>query len=447
MLRSLTALTLALGLITAGCADDTASPEASDAPADAAGADAAGDAAFDVAEDAGDLGPCDPTPGACEGAGDDGPGRISEHAAAYDEGTLQMLVFGGSSAVPENCDPAVPAAFLADTWLWDDVCDTWTAVDGTGPSARGRHVMASGNGSAWTFGGRFRADGSTGGNYTLFPELWRFDFATRGWTEVAVTGAGPDGRTNGAMVWDTSRERLWLFGGNTSGNGGAYAPEDDVWSFDPATSTWTEHAAPGGPTPRLFHNATYDAARDRLVVYGGLDDPGFVAPPDYFTDIWALDLDALTWTQLQNEVGAPDGRFWAGLVHDTTSDTYLLFGGHDATDVGNRNDSWIFSAANDVWLRLVEGDTYNSPQIGPCDFPPDFTTVDIAQPERRSGHTLVWAETCGHALLFGGKTDCGAANDVWAYQDETWTAVATATAGEVCHRFRPNPDNCANLCF
>jgi hypothetical protein len=50
-------------------------------------------------------------------------------------------------------------------------------------------------------------------------------------------------------------------------------------------------------------------------------------------------------------------------------------------------------------------------------------------------------------LLFGGKTDCGAVNDMWRYDAEAWTNLELATAGEACHRWRSNPDNCVNMCF
>ncbi len=431
-------------LALVACGDDSATELTADAgETDVADA---GDAGQDSGADTGEASPCEPTPARCEAFGTDQPPRTSEHGAAYLNGTAEMVVFGGTTAVPENCNPAVAAAYVADTWVYDDACAAWTLVPGNGPTARGRHAMAASADAAWVFGGRWRTTGASSGEYTLYDELWRFDGAAQSW-ELASTG-GPDARTNSVLTWDSTAERLLLFGGNNSASGMDIGPLNDVWEYDPIGGSWTELAPSGtAPAPRLSAAGLYDAERHRFVVYGGFDSFDFGGGIDYFSDVWALDLNTMTWEQLANEVGGPDGRFGAAMVHDTEFDNYLLFGGHDDQMLGNRNDNWLFFPENNSWGQLGLGDTFNSPQIGVCDFPPDFTTIDPALPERRNYHSFVWSDTCGHGLMFGGKTDCGSANDVWSYADETWTEEVVATAGEVCVRFRNNPENCVNLCF
>ena len=167
----------------------------------------------------------------------------------------------------------------------------------------------------------------------------------------------------------------------------------------------------------------------------------------YFSDLLALNLETGAWTTLANgSTARMQGRFWAGLVHDTVHDHYVVFGGHDDQTLGNRNDLYLYDPTRDRWLREAEGDTFNKPANGPCDFPIDFVNVEAALPERRNAHSFVWSD-CGHAVLFGGKTDCGAINDVWRYDGQTWTEALPADEGEACLRFRNNPDNCQNLCF
>ena len=294
------------------------------------------------------------------------------------------------------------------------------------------------------FGGRWRADGATSGTYDMFGDLWRFDPVARTWTRSQATGPSP--RANATLVWDSTRERLVLFGGNMSASGASIVPLDDVWFYSPADDAWTQAATGAGPAARLAAAGLYDAARDQLVVFGGFDTLAFEGDVSYFDDVWALDLESLAWQRLGRGVG-PDGRFGAAWVHDTTLDSYVLFGGHDDQVLGNRNDTWVFVPSSNAWAIVGLGDAFNAPQIGFCEFPPDFTTVDRAFPERRNYHTMVWSQTCGRGLVFGGKTDCGASNDVWTYRDEAWQNAVAATSGEVCARFRSNIDNCANLCF
>jgi hypothetical protein len=58
-------------------------------------------------------------------------------------------------------------------------------------------------------------------------------------------------------------QRLFLFGGRGDEILG------DLWSYDVATGTWTEVTASPAPSARFGHNAAFDAARGRLLLFGG----------------------------------------------------------------------------------------------------------------------------------------------------------------------------------
>lgn len=444
---------LLVGLLLAGCGTtDDSGDDSTDAGGSDMGADGGGDAASDLAGDVAeapiywpDLS-CEPSDDRCAAFGDERPGRLSEHGATYDWDRQQMVLFGGSSSVPVEC--GFPASqFVGDTWIYDVPCAGWQRLDVEGPTARGRHMMAYGDGLVWMLGGRYRVDGGSG-EYTLFPDLWTFDPLGPNWRRVSVSGPQPEARVNGTLAWDAKRDELWLFGGNASASGAGYSPLADVWVFDPETSAWRQEIFADAPAPRLFHTALYDHVRDRVVVFGGADETAFNQNATYFSDVWALDLDLIRWDRLHDGSGAaPEGRFWSRWVYDTERDSYLLFGGHDDETLGNRNDAWEFLPDEGVWVQLALGDTFNAPANGFCDFPADFTTVDSSLPERRNAHTMVWSPTCRRAVAFGGKTDCGASDDVWEYAEGAFSEAVGATEGEVCHRFRNNPDNCANMCF
>jgi hypothetical protein len=50
-------------------------------------------------------------------------------------------------------------------------------------------------------------------------------------------------------------------------------------------------------------------------------------------------------------------------------------------------------------------------------------------------------------LLFAGKTDCGASDDVWRWADGDWKERLGAREGEACLRWREDPSECGDICF
>ncbi len=388
----------------------------------------------------------------CAGLGDERPDRLSEHSAVYDQELQQMVVFGGTPDIPSNCMSDGTQEFLAETWIYDDPCGAWSRAPDA-PSARGRHSSVWAEGDMFVFGGRYRDE--SGVAYTLYNDLLRFGVGARDWSEVIVEGEVPAARAMSALAYDSVRKRLWLFGGNTSASGLAYEPMADLWSFDIADGAWEEHRPIAAPEPRLFHSMLYDGARDRLVVFGGADETAFADVPRYFSNLWAYDIEAGEWVEIAASGSGPAGRFWSSVVHDESSDRYVLFGGHDPgtlqsgdATLGNLNDTWAFEPGTGRWERLFVGDRFNAPSRGFCDFPPNFAAPDLALPERRSAHSMVWSTSCRHGVLFGGKTDCGSVDDVWTFSTaEGWAKRLGAREGEICLRWREDYSRCSDICF
>ncbi len=400
---------------------------------------------------------CEPSDGIslaerCEGAGDARPDRLSEHSAVYDQDRQEMIIFGGTPDVPMNCTSDGTREFSAETWIYDDPCGSWEQVDAA-PSARGRHAAAWGAGSMYVFGGRYREQ--AGGEYTLYDDILQFEVASRRWSALDVEGARPAARAMSALAYDPRRERLWLFGGNVATSGLRYEPLDDLWSFDLGEGTWQQHITEEAPEPRLFHSMLYDESRDWLVVFGGGNETAFDNFPTYFANVWAYDIEAGTWTEIAEGGTGPLGRFWSSFVHEEQSDRYVVFGGHDPgtlvtgdESLGNLNDVWSLEPVSARWSQVAAGDRFHAPNRGFCDFPPDFATLDLTLPERRSAHSFVWSKSCGHALLFGGKTDCGSIDDVWTYGGVSgWRKRLGAREGEVCMRWRDDYTRCTDICF
>ena len=408
---------------------------------DTAGDGGADDAQADATTDP-ELGVCGELAEDCEDFASDRPFRLSEHGAAYLEERRQMLVFGGTNAIAEACDFPAPD-YHAETWIFDDACGKWKQLEiEDGPSPRARHSMTYGNGLAWMFGGRWGKTGSTDGEYVVYAELWTFDPDSETWDELEPEGEAPAPRANSAMTWDSTRDVLWVWGGNIVVDG-AFRSANDLWQYDPRGNRWSEAEADSlSPEARLYHSLVYDPRRDQLVLYGGTDE-SFVPSEG----VWGLDLESLRWSRLDRSgTSGPDLRYWQAMVLDRTNDRLVMMGGHDNTDLGNRNDWWFFELENGTWSLEGTGDRLNSSANGFCDFPPDFTAPDLSAPERRHGHSMVWSESCGHTIVFAGKTDCGATDDVWQLSDDGWFRRTSATEGEVCIRWREDPDDCSNLC-
>ncbi len=85
------------------------------------------------------------------------------------------------------------------------------------------------------------------------------------------------------MAYDAKRGRAILFGG-----GGKDGSLGDTWSFDGAR--WEELKVPGPPA-RLSPAMACDAARDRIVLFGGRR-----SWPDDLGDTWTF--DGASWTQV-----------------------------------------------------------------------------------------------------------------------------------------------------
>ncbi len=365
---------------------------------------------------------------------------VGELEGAWDPKRGNLVFFGGNLAPTEEC--ATRTEFGDETWIYLPECQTFVPLETSGPSPRGRFMVAldETRDQLLLFGGRYR-DGNSG-SYTLYDDLWALDLASQTWTQLTQTNDGPSARVNGAMA--VSGDTLVLFGGNTSTSGASYNPLDDLWSLDLTSLTWTDHGTSGGPEDKLFHTGAMSQDGNTFYLYGGGDEDAFIG--NFHTDTWALDLSDYSWTEVDDgrDGGDPLGRLAASLVHDADNNRLVMFGGHDDGPLGNTNDTWQLDLSGGGWSTVVEGDVIDAGGNGFCDFPADFTEVDLTSPERRHQH--VSASAGNRLMVFGGKTDCGLINDVWQFDlaSNAWTELSAASAGESCVR---TSANCSEHCF
>ncbi len=370
------------------------------------------------------------------------PGKRSDIHGAIDPNTGVFAVFGGDDGPIVNQIPQ--ASYRDDTWVFEPGLG-WTEYSGGGPSARGRQSVAydSAKNRMLIFGGRFRETGVTG-NYTLFNDLWAFDMSAHTWEQLSDGSGGPDPRYFSTAGYDAASESFYVYGGDTNPSALGITLATDVWKFQ--NNAWTQITTSGNPpTPnRLFMGYTHDTKRNALIAYGGqLGD--FVTAAN--RDLYSLDLASGVWTQLDDGSSGPSGRFSSLMTYDAEGDRYMMMGGH--ADLGVANDIWAFDVAADSWSQVYTGDTFTGAALGclgnPQELPKDYVVEDVTGPERRSGGFLGYAS--GDIWLFGGESDCSDhLDDTWKYNlsSNAWTEVLEASSGESC--LRENND-CQCLCI
>ena len=414
---------------TSGRADGGGGGGASNADAGATQVDAG-----ETGVDAGDAPGCAPigTPLAMGAA----PSQRGDMAYAYDPKCQRMYLFSGDEGVPMRCS-AAGSIFIDDMWVYDLTTRIWSQLTPTGankPLPRARSV------GSWdaarerfiVFGGRWRSASS--GPYTFLNDLWAYDPATNEWTELSGLNAvgGPSGRMNSAMVSDAMGDRVIVHAGGTTDFLNFFV-NNETWAFDLAAGGWSRIAMGGlQPPARLFHAMTLDTSRRRVYIFGGGGETAFQGP--FYDDMWYLDLANDTWTEIPKDPAFPDQRIKPKMDYDAVNDQILLFGGHDLTDLGNTNQLFAFNVERGVWELKILGDVLDAPARAMCDFPGNFTEPDLQSPERRESH--LFAVTGSHAMLFGGRTDCGISNDTWHLDPGAyaWSQINDSFTGMTCFR-------------
>lgn len=117
-------------------------------------------------------------------------------------------------------------------------------------------------------------------------------------------------------MWDADGNRMLVFGGSGPSGSGLL---NDLWSYQAASNSWTQLTPSGTPPPARFgHTAVWDAAGNRMLVFGGCCffenefDPG-----SYFNDLWSYDASSNSWVQLTQSGSPPPARYEHTAVWDT----------------------------------------------------------------------------------------------------------------------------------
>ncbi len=210
------------------------------------------------------------------------------------------------------------------------------------------------------FGG---AAGGPSGGYQN--DLWVLSNAnglggTPTWTQLFPTGGPPAAREENTAVYDAANNRMTIFGGSSTGS----EVLNDVWVLSNAnglggTPVWTQLSPTGSNSTiaRAGHTAIYDNTNNRMTIFGGNKAPSVL------NDVWVLSnangLGGIpAWTQLSPNhdplYGLPTTRLWHTAIYDTTNNRMTIFGGYDDGSYpgGFPNDVWVLSNADSILTSI-----------------------------------------------------------------------------------------------
>jgi hypothetical protein len=229
-------------------------------------------------------------------------------------------------------------------------------------------------------------------------ETWEWDGTT--W-QLRLPATSPPPRVSASMCFDAARNRVVLFGGGIGG-----VTHADTWEWD--GTAWLQRFPAAFPSPRMQHAMAYDPARGRTVLFGGTD--GLV----FHADTW--EWDGTNWNRLA--MTGPAARSLHAMAWDAARGRTVLFGGVLPCTMGPctiLGDTWEWDGT--TWTQRAAGG-----------------------PSPRKGHVLVADPARQVLVLSGGETQCPPPcspilDDTWEWNGTTWAQRSPAVrySGRVQH--------------
>lgn len=297
-----------------------------------------------------------------------GPSPRNNASMVYDPIAHRLVIFGGRSSKGD----------LNDLWTLDLNAMIWSQLQFTNPTPEPRSthnaVYDPTTHQLLIWSGRL-------GN-VFYNDVWAFDLTEDSWSPLEPNGPKPNPRYGTAAIFDPLAGQLLNFAGFT--DEGRFG---DTWTFDPATTTWTDLGLTAHPGRRCLHTASYDPLAHRMIIYGGQRSGAL-------GDLWALDLNSYIWTEL-TPISNPEGRTFPASVYDEHAQRFIIFGGGGANGL-KYGDTWAFDFATGAWEEIAPAG---------------------ATPIARNGASGVYIERENRALFFGGVGTEVRFNDIWALEE------------------------------
>jgi hypothetical protein len=190
----------------------------------------------------------------------------------------------------------------------------------------------------------------------------------------------PPPRTGHAMVYDSERQQVVMFGGSDSSYLG------DTWTWN--GTNWKRESPENSPSGRHLHGMAYDAMRKQVVMFAGYNG-------SERNDTWTW--DGTDWQQ-RGSADLPVPRRGISMAYDSDRGQVVFFGG--LLGIQNFADTWQWDGLN--WQAL--GST--------------------TRPYQRGNYAMAYDAARRKTVLFGGQYDginsSGIFGDTWTWDGTDW---------------------------
>ncbi len=259
--------------------------------------------------------------------------RITANPCPRSHFNMVNDTYNGRIILHGGFDAYMPGGmYYNDTWALDPISETWKLVNASGSPPSPPRISATAvydhkRNRMLVFGGW--------NSGAVYNDLWELDLTSgsESWQELSTYGTPPSPRQTPGII-DDANNRMIIFGG-----GDASSQFSDAWSLDLGSLTWSQLSPSGTPPPERFaHTVVYDVIAQRMIVFAGVawGMPGY-------NDVWELDLTqgSESWQQLSTSGTPPEvrSRHWCVLDQDNYS---LIMG------FGYNYDGY-FTFFSDVW--------------------------------------------------------------------------------------------------
>jgi hypothetical protein len=277
---------------------------------------------------------------------------------------------------------------LAEVWTLDLNRFVWAkpAISGPAPPESEDHVAILD-----PIGYRMIVHG--GENGLTSNKTWSLDLKSFRWRDL--TDSTSPGREDHTAVYDSRGKRMVIFGGRNNTGTIDYVNEWRLLALDldprsPTFEKWVELRCGDVHAPgRSDHTAVYDAAKNRMVIFGGWDKVAH----DFMDDTWAYYFasspdSAGRWKKIKTKDSHPPRRRHVTGVYDAGHNWFVVYGG--LGDEGFLNDVWALDLGRDVWINITPG------------------------PQPRLDHLVVFDPHRKELLLYGGDAHLARKfHDLW----------------------------------
>ncbi len=241
-------------------------------------------------------------------------------------------------------------------------------------------------------------------NYKGRTDAWSYKTSTDAWTPLGSLDPAfqTPFQTTFTADYGSKVDKVVFYLNLRSSNGPVFRSLGETYVYDPSTGKLDKVTPKGTPYGYGGSGMVYDSESDRFILFGGAD----FRKGATIDETWAYDLNTNTWTAM-NPSQHPSGRNGSQMAYIPTIDRVLLSGGW-TDNFADSADTWLYDYNHDTWKEL------NPP----------------VKPSYRFFGSMVYVSSMDRVLMYGGQAPAtGVMGDLWSFDPKTlsWEELHPAT--------------------